>query len=249
MISEQRKLNNPILITGASGGIGFAVLQILLDNGHDVIALGRNSNIKKTINEKTLLVEADLTNHVQTKEQISRLIEIHGPFGGFIHCAGFDKLSPLYLNKMSDLESLFDIHVFTSISIVSLLSKKGYLADNSSIVLISSLSAHIGASGHTMYAAAKGAIEGFIPSAASELAHRKIRINGIVPGVVKTKMSNGFISKLNESQVNELNKSYPLGLGEPNNIADLIFFLLSKKSSWITGQRFTIDGGFSIRNV
>lgn len=242
-------LNKPILVTGASGGIGFEVVKKLVSENYDVIAIDKDVSLFSEYKDNLYALSYDLNEIDSFQNKLNDIIRIHGPLSGFVHCAGFDKLSPLYLNKISDLESLFRIHVFSALSIITTLSKKGNLSSNSSIVLISSLSAHEGASGHTMYASAKGAIEGFIPSAASELSIKGIRINVIVPGVVKTQMSSGFINRLDASQLENLIKSYPLGLGNPSNIADLILFLLSEKSSWITGQKFVIDGGHTARSV
>lgn len=239
---------NPILVTGASGIIGKELVKNLVRDNKKVIALTRDLKKIESFSEDVTKIEIDL-NDKDISHKIDEIIKNHGPLSGFVHCAGFDKLSPLYLNKADVMESLFSIHVFSALKIISILSKKDRMVKNSSIVLISSLSTHEGASGHTLYASAKGAIEGFIKSAASELSRKKIRINVIIPGVIKSKMSDGFIEKLDNEQFQSLIKSYPLGLGEPKDVSNLILFLLSNKSSWITGQKIIIDGGHSSRSV
>jgi NAD(P)-dependent dehydrogenase (short-subunit alcohol dehydrogenase family) len=244
-------MNNPIIVTGASGGIGMAVISELRNQGFGIIAIDQNiDNLASQFDDDFVIpIKLDITNFEILNSSLNELKQEYGAFRGFVHCAGFDKLMPLYLTKITDLNSLFSVHVFSPIMISSFLAKKGNMTDGASIVLISSLSAHEGAGGHSAYASAKGAVEGFIASAASELVGKKIRINVIIPGVVKTKMSEGFIGKLDPEQNQKLMESYPLGIGSPIQVAKLITFLVSDESSWVTGQKFVIDGGHSIRSV
>lgn len=223
----------PVIVTGASGGIGGAVVKQLLSEDKKVIAVGRNQRSiceKFPEYENCIAYACDLSDEKAITDLIKKIVSEHGAIRGLVHCAGFDKLSPLYLNKAADVEALFQIHVFAPMSLCKILSKRGNAAPGCSIVLISSLSAHEGATGHTAYAAAKGALEGFLPTAASELAARNIRINIVIPGVIQTQMSQGYIGKMTAEQQTDLNNSYPLGLGTPEDAAEIICFLLSEKA-------------------
>lgn len=241
-----------ILITGSTGGIGSALVELMLTKGYSVIAAGRDIKLLEKAFKNTSnchLLETNLDEENSIYNSMNYIRDTYGELRGFVHCAGYDKLSPLYLTKTKDLEQLFKVHTFAPIKICSILAKKGYAQEGCSIVLLSSLAAHEGARGHSSYAAAKGALEGFLPSAASELIEKNIRINIVIPGVVATKMSDGFISKLDKVQFGNLVKGYPLGLSDPVDIAALISFLISEDSKKITGQKFIIDGGHSVRSV
>ncbi len=239
-----------IIVTGAAGGIGGAVVRELLESGRSVWAVGRSMDkLKELYGERgnCRVYSCDLAREEEIDRMFADILAESGPIGGLVHCAGTDRLSPLYLNKRAKIQELFDIHVFAAMQMCKLLCKKSNAAEGCSVVLISSLSAHEGAAGHTAYAAAKGALEGFLPSAASELAERGIRINEVVPGVVRTEMSDGFISRMDSGQREALERSYPLGIGEPEDVAHMICFLLSSEAKWLTGQKYILDGGHMVR--
>ena len=245
-------MQHPILVTGATGGIGEAVTRKLINNGFSIIALSRNIErleAKYKDNNRCFCIAYDLNNLDEIPDLIKRITKEYGGLRGMVHCAGFDKLAPLYLSRIADIEALFSIHVMAPMVLCSQIAKKGNSSERCAIVLISSLSAHEGALGHTAYAAAKGALEGFLPGAAAELADKGIRINIVVPGIVRTNMSAGFIDKMDEEQRIALGKSYPLGLGEPIDAANTIVFLLSDEAKWITGQKIIIDGGHMCRHL
>lgn len=103
--------------------------------------------------------------------------------------------------------------------------------------------------GHSAYASAKGAIEGYLAPAAAELMEKGIRINEVCFGPVKTPMAAGWMDKLTEEGMRKLMESYPLGIGETDDAANLICFLLSDQSKWINGQIITADGGHSVRKI
>ena len=180
---------------------------------------------------------------------IKGLVAEHGPIGGFVHCAGFDKMAPLHLTKIEDMENLWRLHALVPMVMIAAISKKKNHDDSASIVLITSQSAHEGAMGHTAYAAAKGAVEGFLAPAAAELMEKGIRINEVCFAPVRTPMAAGWMDKLTDEGMQRLMESYPLGLGEVEDASNLICFLLSPESRWINGQIFTADGGHSVRKV
>ncbi len=243
-----------VLITGISGGIGKGVAEKLLSEGSSVIGLDRT--IKDGIKEvadrylgKLMLHECDLMDSDSLSDLIKNLVAEHGPIGGFVHCAGFDKMMPLHLTKAEDIESLWRLHALTPMLMIAAISKKKNHSENTGIVLISSQSAHEGAMGHTAYAAAKGAIEGYLAPAAAELMEKGIRINEVCFGPVRTPMAAGWMDKLTDDGMQKLLESYPLGIGEVEDARNLICFLLSGESRWINGQIITADGGHAVRKV
>ncbi|MBR3123872.1 MAG: SDR family oxidoreductase [Mogibacterium sp.] len=243
-----------VLITGISGGIGRQVAEDLLEAGATVIGLDKTiTDGAKTVADRyqgrLALHEADLMDADNLGILIKELVKEYGPLGGFVHCAGFDKMSPLHLSKTEDIENLWRIHALAPMVMIAAISKKKNHAEGASIVLITSQSVHEGAMGHTAYAAAKGAVEGFLAPAAAELMEKGIRINEVCFAPVKTSMAAGWMDKLTEEGRQKLMESYPLGLGEVTDASNLICFLLSEKARWINGQIFTADGGHSVRKA
>jgi len=237
------------VVTGAAGGIGFAVASRLASSGEAVMAVDLDA---KRLEEKlgglgdVVLVACDVTSD----GAVERLaVEIKAKFAGvkgFVHAAGFDAMAPLGMIEPGDMQRLFAVHAVFPVRFLGWMSKKSNHAPESSAVLISSLSAHEGAKGHVAYAAAKGAVEGALMPAAAELAEKGIRLNAVVLGVVETEMSMGWLKKLPPERQSALRNSYPLGFGKPGAVADAILFLLSEKAGWITAQRIFADGGASM---
>ena len=245
---------NNVLITGVSGGIGKGVAEQLLASGSTVIGLDRTirDEIRETAEQypgQLVLQECDLMDIGQLQDLIKNLVVEYGPIGGFVHCAGFDRMAPLHLSKVEDIENLWRLHALVPMVMIASISKKKNHKEGTSIVLISSQSAHEGALGHTAYAAAKGAIEGYLAPAAAELMEKGIRINEVCFAPVKTPMAAGWMDKLTEEGMKKLLESYPLGIGEVSDASNLICFLLSEESRWINGQIITADGGHAVRKV
>lgn len=245
---------NNVLITGVSGGIGKGVAEKLLASGSTVIGLDRTIRdeicaIAGNYPGQLVLQECDLMEVFQLQDLVKIIVEEHGPIGGFVHCAGFDKMAPLHLTKTEDIETLWRLHALVPMVMIAAISKKKNHAERTSIVMISSQSAHEGAMGHTAYAAAKGAIEGYLAPAAAELMEKGIRINEVCFAPVRTPMAAGWMEKLTEEGMKKLLDSYPLGIGEVSDASNLICFLLSEESRWINGQIITADGGHAVRKV
>ena len=243
-----------VIVTGVSGGIGFAVAKELLSQGVSVIGLDRTiregtTKLAEEVPELFAVRECDLMDVDSIPETIKTLVAEFGPIGGFVHCAGYDKMMPLYLMKAEDIQNLWRIHALVPMVMVASLCKKRNHEEGAGIVLISSQSAHEGAMGHAAYASAKGAVEGYLAPAAAELMEKGMRINVVCFGPIKTPMAAGWIDKLTEEGRQKLLLSYPLGLGEVEDASGLICFLLSEKARYINGQIITADGGHAVRKV
>ena len=245
---------NNVIITGVSGGIGKAVTEELIATGSSVIGLDLvlKDDIKAIAEshpDQLHLYESNLMDINALADLVKSLVADHGPIGGFLHCAGYDKMIPLHMAKPEDIENLWRIHALVPMVMIGAISKKKNHKDGASIVLISSQSAHEGAMGHTAYASAKGAIEGFLAPAAAELMEKGIRINEVCFAPIKTPMAAGWMDKLTEEGMAKLLESYPMGIGEVSDASNLICFLLSDKSRFINGQMITADGGHAVRKV
>lgn len=237
------------LVTGAASGIGRAVCQLLLARGEKIAAadlsegsltaaFGADPNVLCVAGDLTTAEGfANLTNSLKSRFESVR---------GFVHCAGFDSARPLGFIADETVHNLVAVHAGFPIQFLGWLAKKGNHAEGCSCVCISSLSAHEGAKGHVAYAAAKGAVEGFLKPAAAELLPKGVRLNVLVLGVVQTEMAMSWMNKLTPDQLLGLQKDYPLGLGRPADIARIIAFLLGEDSRWITGQTLVCDGGHSL---
>ncbi len=248
-------MNKKIIVTGASSGIGKRTAQMLMDEGYKVILTARNKeNLMETIKDYPIelyeIIPWDLSDIDSLPQYAKEVNEKAGPISGLVHCAGIQITVPLHLINKKRLIDIFNINTFAAINLVGLFSKRKYYVENkASFILISSIAAHEGANGKSIYAASKGALEGFLYSAAAELMDKGIRMNIIVPGMIKTNMNEEFFKNLNKEQKENIKNNYPLGFGESEDIANMIMYLLSKKSKWITGQKFIIDGGHLSRKI
>ena len=247
--------NGWIVIAGASRGIGRAVAQRLADDDVRVVLSARDERALEEVAalyppERRRIIPWDFSVPESLEEYAKLIAEKAGPVSGMVYCAGKQKTLPVNLSKPAVARDIFDLNTFSAIELVRVLSKKNLLhAGGASYILLSSLSAHEGALGKALYAASKAALEGFIPAAAAELAQKRIRLNALVLGVVRTDMSLEFMDKMTAEQRTLMEAGYPLGLGAPGDVASFIRYLLSDESRWITGQPFVLDGGRSVRGV
>ena len=238
------------VVTGAASGIGYAVAVQLSRRGERVVAVDLNEERlrERFGNDPNVVgVACDLTTQDGFGSLTSAIKADFAGVKGFVHAAGIDAMAPLGMIPAEVAQKLFAVHAVFPMQFLGWLGKKANHASEASCVLISSLSAHEGAKGHVAYAAAKGGVEGFLRPAAAELVAKGIRLNAVVLGVVETEMSKSWIGKLSKEQEESLRRDYPLGLGKPEMVADVIVFLLSASAGWITGQTIVCDGGHSVR--
>ncbi|MEJ6756528.1 MAG: SDR family oxidoreductase [Crocinitomicaceae bacterium] len=228
------------LIIGASSGIGKALAEELLNQGHQVIGTHNSNRIEYT-NSNLESVHFDVMAEELNFDFIPDELD------GLIYCPGAIKLLPFKRLKSEDILSDFQLQVAGAVSVIQNCLPALRNGVEPSIVLFSTVAVQSGFNFHTQVSMSKGAIEGLTKALAAELAPT-IRVNAIAPGLTDTPLASKL---LNTSEKKEANaQKHPMKrIGEPEDLANMAAFLLSEKSSWITGQIIHIDGGMSTLNT
>ncbi|MFT6923308.1 MAG: NAD(P)-dependent dehydrogenase (short-subunit alcohol dehydrogenase family) [Crocinitomicaceae bacterium] len=228
------------LIIGASSGIGKALAKELLNQGNHVIGT-YNSNTIEYTNSNLEPVHFDVMAEDLNFDFIPDELD------GLIYCPGAIKLLPFKRLKSEDILSDFQLQVAGAVSVIQNCLPALRNGVDPSIVLFSTVAVQSGFNFHTQVSMSKGAIEGLTKALAAELAPT-IRVNAIAPGLTDTPLASKL---LNTSEKKEANaQKHPMKrIGEPEDLANMAAFLLSEKSSWITGQIIHVDGGMSTLNT
>ena len=236
------------LVTGASRGIGRAIALRLASEGASV-AVNYAGNVKaaeevkaeiEKLGGKALLVQADVADGAAVDAMVKAVVETFGTIDILVNNAGITRDGLLMRMKEEDWDAVMNTNlkgIFSCTKAVSrLMMKKRY----GRIVNMSSVVGITGNAGQTNYGAAKAGVIGFSKSAARELASRGITVNMVAPGCINTDMTAVLPDKVKEAMVADI----PLGkVGEPENVADAVLFLVSDQASYITGQVLKVDGG------
>ena len=252
MISPYSLQGKTIVITGASSGIGRQCAIQCSQMGARVIAIGRN---QQRLSEVAALLDGDghetisydLTDLNGIATMASQIHEKHGKVDGLIHSAGIERTAPSKLLTPEDYETLHTVNTVSGFELVRQLCQVKHFNNGGSVVLIASISGVIARRGLAAYAASKGALVSGARVLALELSKRRIRVNCVSPGTVKTPLMEKYLSTLSEADYKKRIDGFPLGLGEPSDIANACVYLLSDASKWMTGQNLIVDGGCTIR--
>ena len=240
-----------ILITGASSGIGRSCAVQCSKMGASLLLMGRNvDELNRTVSElqpgtKVEMIVADFSKMIDLELVIAEKIVTIGKIAGFIHCAGVEKTLPLKKQTSEVFQSIFDINVFAGFELAKIISLKKYKAEKASFVFIASVAGMVGESGKTIYSASKGAVISGARSMSMELARSDIRVNSISPAMVKTPILEKMFDGIGEEASQNIIKKHPLGIGEPEDVANACVFLLSDAAKWITGTNLVVDGGYT----
>ncbi|KIA83593.1 oxidoreductase [Kaistella solincola] len=222
-----------ILIIGAGKGIGLASAQLL--KTENVFTVSRNLTTElEALN--TTFYKADVT-----KDDLSGLNlpeELHG----LVFCPGSINLRPFNRLSEDDFLADFNQNFLGAVKVIQKILPALKKSRGASIVLFSTVAAKLGMPFHTSITASKGAIEGFAKSLAAEFSAYKIRVNVIAPSLSDTALATQLLST--EEKRSASAKRHPLQrVGTAEDSAHLVEFLLSEKSSWMTGQIIGVDGG------
>ncbi len=223
-----------ILLIGGSYGIGLAIAKQLQDTYYVYVA-SRTSEGLKDLNVTHINFDAGTDTL-----DIAKLPSV---IDGLVYCPGSINLRPFKGLKIETFESDLQINFIDMVKVVQTILPQLTASNQSSVVLFSSVAASMGMPFHTSVAAAKAAVEGFAKAFAAEYAP-KIRVNVIAPSLTNTPLADKFLN--NEVKQEKSAERHPLKrFGQPEDLAEMACFLLSEKSSWMTGQILHVDGGMS----
>lgn len=235
-------LNNTVLITGASRGIGLSIAQSFSDEGFYVIGTSRSKfDLETALGTKDCShIKLDVTDRDTIKEVYEQLKNENNLPGTLINNAGITKDQLFLRMKDEDWDDVINTNLSSVFNITKAFIKPMLKEKEGRIINISSVAGLMGNPGQVNYSASKAAIGGFTKSLAKELASRNITVNSIAPGFISSDMTDA----LNDDQKAEILKQIPVQkFGDPKNIADLAIFLASEKGQYITGQTISVDGG------
>jgi len=232
-----------IAILGATGTIGSAVARRLVRQGQSVLLVGRNEE-KLSALERELAqpyVIADLTGSQPLEQALETAATVQGGCRGLVNCIGSLLLKPAHATTDEDFRRVVETNLFTAFSTVragARLLREG----GGSIILFASAAAEIGIANHEAIAAAKAGVIGLARSAAATYAPHNIRVNVVSPGLIRTELTRRIWE--NSTSASASAQMHALGrLGEPEQVASLVAWLLDIENNWITGQVIGIDGG------
>lgn len=223
-----------ILLIGGSYGIGLELAKELQQDNKVYVASRTNENLSEL---NVIHITYDAASDTLDTSMLPEVID------GLVYCPGSINLRPFRGLKLETFESDMQINFFSMVKVVQSILPQLTASEQSSIVLFSSVAVKMGMPFHTSVAAAKGAIEGFAKALAAEYAP-KIRVNVIAPSLTETPLAEKFLST--DEKREKSAQRHPLKrFGTTADIAQMANFLLSEKSSWISGQIFNVDGGMS----
>jgi 3-oxoacyl-[acyl-carrier protein] reductase len=238
------------LVTGASGGIGAEIARELSRRGAHVLMVARHQDILEKLADEIAAsggvaspMPCDVTDQIAVQSLTKQVQELFGEVHVLVNNAGRELVKPLQVTKSQDFRDLIEINLVALAEVTRNCLR--LLKGGSVIVNVASLAGLFGAPGLSAYAASKGAVIALTRSLAKELASRRVRVNAVAPGLVRTEMTERMFGKLGGEQAAALEAAYPLGLGTPQDVARGVAFLGSDDAAWITGQTLVIDGGFS----
>ena len=236
------------MITGATRGIGKQIALTLANEGYNIVLNYRTKNDEliqakneiESKNVKCLTVQGDVTNFEDCKQMIESAIKEFGKIDVLINNAGITKDMLLARMKKEDFKQVIDVNLVGTFNMTKNVISYMMKARNGRIINISSVVGLAGNAGQTNYSASKAGIIGFTKSLAKEVASRNILVNAVAPGFIETNMTD----VLKQEVKDEIAKNIPLKrMGTPKDVANVVKFLASEDSSYITGQVISVDGG------
>lgn len=235
------------IVTGASSGLGEASALLLNKLGATVVAIARN---EERLNSMKARCEYPKHMHIEIKDlaedigelpkYVKTLKEKYGKFSGLAYCAGIEGLLPLLMIEYETAEKIFKTNYFAPLFFAKgFLDRRNNIGRGASLVFLSSIDALTSTKGQPLYGGSKAALSASMKSVSKDVAPQGIRINCLLPSMIATPMTQS--TSLNVC--NEISEKYPFGWGEPDDVANMVVYLLSDKAKYISGQNYIIDSG------
>lgn len=239
------------LVTGSSRGIGRAVARKLATEGYQLVLHGMLEGSAKTTADEIaadfgaepLVVHGDVSDAAEVKAMLRLVFERHRRLDALVVNAGVHEAGLLGMMGDAAVERLFAVNAVGATHTVNGAVKLLRRGDAPAIVLLSSVMGTAGAAGHAVYGATKAAVAGLTRAAAKELGPAGIRVNAVAPGFIATEMLDSLDGS---GRAERVAATALRRLGEPEDVADVIAFLLGDASRFVTGQVIEVDGGLVV---
>lgn len=238
-------MSESYIVFGAYGGIGSALCRRLAKNGAALMLAGRDetrlATLAAELGAQTFTLDA--TNTSQVEACLKQATESYGHVSGVANCAGSLLLKPAHLISDDEWDTTIATNLKSAFAVVRA-AAKNMGPQGGSIVLLSTAAARIGLANHEVISAAKAGVEGLALAAAASYGSKGIRVNCVAPGMTRTPLTAKLIH--NEMAAKASAGMHALGrIGEPEEIASAIAWLLDPEQAWVTGQVIGVDGGLS----
>ena len=243
MLTEKK-----ILFFGTNNEISKVIVENLLHQKANIIFVTQSESTDPVswINKVQKYLVKDYYAIDEIQNLFKEELQEENSFDGFVFGGGIGGVRPIKLNKNDFVQNMFDANVFSFMELMRHIVKKGFLNEGASIVALSSVSSVKGLKSKTAYSASKAALEATVRGCAAELADRKIRVNAIQKGWVTSDMNLDFIQDNRSLNDDSDFKKQILGAIEPQELANLVVFLLSDQVKTITGTSILLDGGYTL---
>jgi NAD(P)-dependent dehydrogenase (short-subunit alcohol dehydrogenase family) len=231
------------VILGGTGGIGSAVARRLVERQASVVVAARDeaklSRCAEELGVETISLDA--TRFEEVERCVNEAVKRHGRLDGIANCVGSILLKPAHMTSEEEWLETVALNLTSAFATVRAAARP-LMKQGGSIVLVSTAAARLGFPNHEAIAATKAGVIGLTLSAAASYAPKEVRVNCVAPGLTRTPLAEKITS--NEPALKASTAMHALGrIGEPNDVAAAIDWLLDPSQSWVTGQVLGVDGG------
>jgi len=251
MINPMDLTGKQILVAGITSEIGQAIAIQLGQLGAKIMMIDNDEDKLREIlsfleGNSNHYCSFDILKNEEIESHIKRIVKNHGLFDGFVYCAGTGGVRPFALTKYENIQTMMNANCFSFVEMSRCLTKRNSFNRGGSIVAISSVSSIKGLKSKLAYSSSKAALDASVRCLAAELGEKGIRVNTILKGGVSTDNKVDYIKNIVDLNDNETIKKQILGEIEPEEIANMVAFLLSDAVRTMTGTSIILDSGYTL---